>query len=91
MTFFFAGMDTTGFTTTMCFYALAAHPNYYDKVLEEIKRIIPDLDKFTFEDLNRLEFLGVFVKEVLRCWPTLANLIPRLPLKKIKIGDFELD
>jgi cytochrome P450 len=26
MTFFFAGMDTTGFTSGMCFYLLAKYP-----------------------------------------------------------------
>ena len=36
MTFFFAGMDTTAFTSAMCFYALAKYPSELSLVRQEI-------------------------------------------------------
>ena len=46
MTFFFAGMDTTGITASLCFYALTEHFECLQRVREEILRVVPDPEKF---------------------------------------------
>ena len=78
MSFFFAGMDTTGITTAMTMYCLAKYTDKYEKVVDEIKRIMgPNKTELDFEDISKFSYLHAFIKEVLRIHSTVSLLIPR--------------
>ena len=88
ITFFFAGMDTTGQTVSMCFYYLAKYPEKATKVYEEINKFVGNLK---FSDLNKLDQTHAFIKETLRISTPLPMAVPRTPIHKMKIGGFEID
>jgi cytochrome P450 len=41
ISFYFAGIDTTGHLVAMSFYAMAEYPECKQKIIDEIKQIIP--------------------------------------------------
>uniref|UniRef100_A0A0K8VJ75 Putative cytochrome P450 311a1 n=3 Tax=Bactrocera latifrons TaxID=174628 RepID=A0A0K8VJ75_BACLA len=65
-TFVFAGVDTT--TAAMCFvlYSLGKYPAEQHKLLTEIEEQLSVGAELTSEALNRLIYLDLFIKEVLR-------------------------
>lgn len=83
MTFFFAGMDTTGTTAGWLFYNMALYPDKMKKLIEEISTF---KDELKYEDLNKMDYTTAFIKETLRMYPPVASAIPRIPRKKTKIG-----
>ncbi|XP_075155267.1 cytochrome P450 311a1 [Haematobia irritans] len=88
-TFIFAGVDTT--TAAMCFilYSLGKYPVEQQKVFEEIQKEqeeSPDTSFPTSSDLNRLEYLDMFIKECLRFY-TIVPMTGRQTTQSTKIGD----
>lgn len=64
---------------------LAMHPDYQEKVFQEIMTIMPDKDVDpTQADLEKLEFLDLCIRETLRLFPT-APIIGRVATKPIKL------
>ncbi len=90
MTFFFAGMDTTGVTTGQSFYQLCRNPELMKKVQEELRIIIPDNgtapEKITAEHLAKLDYVGAVAKETLRMYGPVSLMAPRSVLEECKIG-----
>ena len=58
ISFYFAGIDTTGHLVAFALYALAEYPKYKERIVEEIKREIKDLDGITYENLQVFLFLS---------------------------------
>lgn len=65
--FMVAGYDTTANTLTFASYSLATNPDVQDKLIEEIDREIAD-KPLEYENVMSLEYLDMFVSEVLRLW-----------------------
>lgn len=66
---------------------LALHPEYQEKVYQEILTVMPDKDvDLTQADLNKLEFLDLCIRETLRLFPT-APIIGRVATKPIKLSN----
>ncbi|XP_066295020.1 cytochrome P450 4F12-like isoform X1 [Branchiostoma lanceolatum] len=67
-TFLFAGHDTTSSTLCWTLYSLAQHPQYQEKVQQEVEELLAarDDDTIEWEDLNKLTFLTMCVKEAMR-------------------------
>ncbi|XP_061395359.1 probable cytochrome P450 311a1 [Musca vetustissima] len=86
-TFVFAGVDTT--TAAMCFvlYCLGKYPQEQQKLLEEIQSIRRESDEGfpNTSDLNKLEYLDMFIKECLRLY-TIVPMTGRQTTKTTKIG-----
>ncbi|XP_035683437.1 cytochrome P450 4F4-like [Branchiostoma floridae] len=67
-TFLFAGHDTTSSTLCWTLYSLAQHPQHQEKVQQEVEELLSgrDDDTIKWEDLNKLTYLTMCVKESLR-------------------------
>ncbi|CAH1271250.1 CYP4F12 [Branchiostoma lanceolatum] len=67
-TFLFAGHDTTSSTLCWTLYSLAQHPQYQEKVQKEVDELLSGRDDDTIEwdDLNKLTFLTMCMKESMR-------------------------
>jgi cytochrome P450 len=87
-TFLFAGHDTTSSTLSWTLYALATHQNEQDACRAEIREIFGgrDSDDVTWEDLAKMNYLTMCIKETLR-YHTIVAAIPRELTRDLKVGD----
>lgn len=66
---------------------LALHPEYQEKVYQEILTVLPDKNaELTQSDLEKLEFTDLCIRETLRLFPT-APIIGRVASKPIKLSN----
>ncbi|XP_072030424.1 cytochrome P450 4A24-like [Amphiura filiformis] len=70
-TFLFEGHDTTASAISWCLYDLGRHPNYQQKCREEIDGLLKDRDtkELNWDDMNKLPFTTMCIKESLRIHP----------------------
>ncbi len=71
--FMLAGYETTSTTLTYCTYVLATHPDEQQKLHDEINSHFGNEESVDFDSVKDLEYLEMFLKEVLRMYP-IANL-----------------
>jgi len=90
VTFFLAGMDTTGHLVTMAVYFLDKHQEFQVRMLEEVKAHYCPSEKVDIEDLNKLEFTTAFLKETLRMATPIPGVFPRKAVKDHKLGEFQI-
>lgn len=90
VTFFIAGMDTTGHLATMAVYYLTKYPQYLPRIMEEIKTHYKKGEDVSFEVLNKLEFMMAFLKETLRTMSPVPALLPRRAIRDHKLLDIEV-
>lgn len=48
ISFYFAGIDTTGHLVAMAIYSLAEYPEYKSRIIEEIKNVIQSPEDLTY-------------------------------------------
>ena len=89
VTFFLAGMDTTGHMLTTLTYYLHEYPEHRAKVLEEVRENYSDR-QVTIDDLNKMEFTMAIIKETLRKSTPVVGIFPRLALKDHKLQDISV-
>jgi len=88
VSFFLAGMDTTGHLMTMMTYNICTHPQYLDTAREEISKIYSGRDlKLTVEDLNSMNFLNLLIKETLRFNGPVNGILFREALEDHNLAD----
>lgn len=95
LVFLLAGFDTTSTTLSYSFYILATHSEELKKLQNEIDKHLggniettetPDeADFINYETINELEYLDLFLKEVLRMYPPASFTINRRCTNPIKI------
>jgi cytochrome P450 len=68
-----AGYETTSTTLTYCPYVLATHPDEQQKLYDEINSHFGNEESVDFDSVKDLQYLEMFLKEVLRMYP-IANL-----------------
>jgi len=90
VTFFMAGMDTTGHLVTMAVYFLEKYPEFKAKMLEEVKTHYKPQEKVDVDDLNKLEFTTAFLKETLRMVSPVPGILPRKAIKDHMLGEFHI-
>jgi len=71
--FAFAGHDTTGHTLTWLLYELCKHPEYKQRLIEEVDTYWLNNDKENYNTFTQLPFMTRCITESLRMWPALAN------------------
>ena len=72
--FAFAGHDTTGHTLTWSLYELCKHPEYKQKLIQEIDEYwLNNNNKENYNTFFQLQFMTKCITETLRMWPALAN------------------
>jgi cytochrome P450 len=67
-----AAHDTTTSTLTSMTYALARHPQWQQRLLEEVESL--GVEHLRYEDLDRMELTEWVMKEALRMYPPLSTL-----------------
>ncbi|MBI5667915.1 MAG: cytochrome P450 [Chloroflexi bacterium] len=87
MTLFGAGYETTANTLTWTFYLLSQHPEVEAKLLDEIDRVLPTGRPVTLDDLARLPYTEMVIKEAMRCYPT-SVAISRDAVEDVEIGGY---
>ena len=90
VSFFLAGMDTTGHLATIALYFLHKHPEYKVKMVDEIKQHYPFGQVPSIDDLNKLEFMTAFLKECFRVLTPVPGIFPRKALKDHSIKDINI-
>ncbi|XP_073248021.1 cytochrome P450 4F4-like [Porites lutea] len=63
MTFMFAGHDTTASSISWTLYNLARFPEHQQKCRQEIEEVFGEKEEFEWNDLNRLKYLQLCIKE----------------------------
>ncbi|MCX7633161.1 MAG: cytochrome P450 [Turneriella sp.] len=88
LTLFLAGHETTANALTWTFYLLSAHPEKYDRLLEEVDSVLRERSA-TVEDLPSLPYTRQVVAESMRLYPP-AWVIGRTALTDYTIGGFAI-
>jgi len=92
VSFFFAGMETTGHLLTMVAYHLHQNPEILGKIREEVQQHYKGKSSadVTYEDINSMELLQLSVKETLRYSSPVSKVSTRVSLKDHRLGDFNV-
>ncbi|NXI30401.1 CP4B1 protein, partial [Sterrhoptilus dennistouni] len=68
-TFMFEGHDTTASGISWLFYCMSLHPEHQQRCREEIQSILGDRDTIEWEDLGKMTYTTMCIKESLRLFP----------------------
>ena len=71
----FAGHHTSSVTTAWTLIELLQHPDYLDRVMNELNQVYPDGAEVTFQSLRQIPLTEYAVKEALRLHPPLYILL----------------
>ncbi|KAH8373842.1 hypothetical protein KR200_008036 [Drosophila serrata] len=88
-TFMFEGHDTTSSALMFFFYNIATHPEAQARCFQEIRSVFGQ-DKstpVTYEQLNKLHYVDLCIKETLRLYPSVP-LLGRKVLEDCEISKF---
>ncbi|XP_021493226.2 cytochrome P450 4F6-like [Meriones unguiculatus] len=87
-TFMFGGHDTTASGLSWILYNLARHPEYQERCRQEVRELLRDREpeEIEWDDLARLPFLTMCIKESLRLHPPIV-VISRLCTQDIVLPD----
>ncbi|KAJ8045035.1 Cytochrome P450 3A24 [Holothuria leucospilota] len=69
MTFFLAGYETTRIALSCLSYALATNPNLQEKLYKEIQQAASTSETLSYDAVNKIEYLEMFLNETLRLYP----------------------
>ncbi|KAM4895652.1 cytochrome P450 4A4-like [Sylvia borin] len=68
-TFMFEGHDTTASGISWLFFCMSLHPEHQQRCREEIQGILGDRDTIEWEDLGKMTYTTMCIKESLRLFP----------------------
>ncbi|XP_071983560.1 cytochrome P450 4B1-like [Engystomops pustulosus] len=77
-TFMFEGHDTTASGISWILYALAKHPEHQERCREEIKEVLGDRNTLEWEDLGKIPYTTMCIKESLRLYPPVPGIARKL-------------
>ena len=88
-TLFVAGHDTTSASLAWLWYALSQNPEVERRAAHEVEAALGGRTP-TFEDLPRLKYLEMVVKETMRYYPASAFLFGREAVEDVELGGMKL-
>ncbi|XP_044883777.1 cytochrome P450 4B1-like isoform X2 [Mauremys mutica] len=68
-TFMFEGHDSTASGISWLLYCMALHPEHQQRCREEIKEILGDRDTVQWDDIGKMTYTTMCIKETLRLYP----------------------
>lgn len=69
---------------------LLKHPRVLKQLQDEIKQIAGNKPLVTEEDIEKMQYLKLVIKEVLRLYPPVPLLVPRVASTDIKIKGYDI-
>jgi cytochrome P450 len=88
-TLFVAGHDTTSASLAWLWYALAQHPDIQRRAIQEVDQVLGPRAA-TFEDVPRLKYLEMVVREAMRLYPASAFLFGREAIEDVELAGHTL-
>ena len=85
LTIYIAGHHTTSVALSWTFYLLSKHPEIEQRLLDEIEAVIGQR-RITLDDLPRLNYTEMVIKESLRLYPPAYALFAREALEDVEVG-----
>uniref|UniRef100_Q4QQR3 Cytochrome P450, family 4, subfamily b, polypeptide 1 n=1 Tax=Xenopus tropicalis TaxID=8364 RepID=Q4QQR3_XENTR len=73
-TFMFEGHDTTSSGISWILYCMATHPEHQQKCREEISEALGERQTMEWDDLNRMPYTTMCIKESLRLYPPVPSV-----------------
>ncbi|XP_064199080.1 cytochrome P450 4B1-like [Anguilla rostrata] len=77
-TFMFAGHDTTASGISWILYCLACNPEHQQRAREEVLQVLEGKDTMDWEDLSKIPYTTMCIKECLRLYPPVPWLSRKL-------------
>ncbi|KAG8555215.1 hypothetical protein GDO81_017622, partial [Engystomops pustulosus] len=77
-TFMFGGHDTTASGISWILYCLAKYPEHQEKCREEIRDVLGDRRTVEWEDLGKLPYTTMCIKESMRLYPPVPGVAREL-------------
>nr|XP_028589391.1 cytochrome P450 4B1-like isoform X1 [Podarcis muralis] len=77
-TFMFEGHDTTASGISWLLYAMAQNPEHQQRCREEIKETLGDRDTIHWDDLGKIPYTTMCIKESLRLYPPVPGISRQL-------------
>ncbi|KAI4385209.1 hypothetical protein MLD38_003263 [Melastoma candidum] len=90
MNTFIGGISTTAITILWVMSELVKNPGVLSKAQDEIRSCIGKKPMVERDDISKLPYLRMVVKETLRLHPPLALLIPRETVRPCQIGGYDV-
>jgi len=90
ITFFAAGMDTTGHLVSMLTYHALTKPGHMKPLMDEIDKVFIEPSKVDLAALNSMEYMAAFIKETLRMTPPAVYGLERVVQNDHKLGDIHV-
>nr|XP_020663182.1 cytochrome P450 4B1-like isoform X1 [Pogona vitticeps] len=77
-TFLFEGHDTTASGISWILHAMAQNPEHQERCREEIKEIVGERDTINWNDLGKMTYTTMCIKECLRVYPPVPQVYREL-------------
>ncbi|NXA48302.1 CP4B1 protein, partial [Nothocercus julius] len=77
-TFMFEGHDTTTSGISWLFYCMSLYPEYQQRCREEVQEVLGDRDTVEWDDLGKMTFCTMCIKESLRLFPPVPVVLRQL-------------
>ena len=89
MTLIIAGFETSANTLSWVWYLLSRHPDVETRLLEEAKRIVPNVSAVSYESLADMKFTQQVLEETLRLYPPVW-LFTRRAIKDDQLTNYDV-
>jgi len=90
VTFFIAGVDTTGHLIGMALYCLTQYPQYLGELEEERRSTFNLQERVSADSLQKMDVLHAFLKETLRLYSPAPTSFFKTSLEDHNVGDLRV-
>nr|BAJ92259.1 predicted protein [Hordeum vulgare subsp. vulgare] len=87
---FIGGNHTSSVTINWAMTELIRHPRVLSKVQGEIRAVGGRSDRMQHDDMPKLQYLRMVVKETLRLHPPATLLVPRETIRRIQVAGYDI-